>query len=373
METVETLVIGAGVVGLSVARALSRQGHEVVIAEAADAFGTETSARNSEVIHAGIYYPTGSLKARLCVAGRDALYAYCAASKVQARRIGKLIVATDSSQEPELRAIQRKAAENGVNDLLWLTAAEARALEPELHCTAALLSPSTGIIDSHGLMLSYLGEAEANGAMLALKSPVLGGAITDAGIVLDIGGTTPMRLQARHVINAAGLQAQIIARKIQGLAPETIPPNFYAKGNYFVLSGVKPPFSRLVYPVPEPGGLGIHVTLDLAGQMRFGPDVQWIDHLDYDYSVDPARGEKFYAAVRRYWPALPDGAIQPGYAGIRPKLSHGGSKADDFVIQGRAIHGVRGLINLFGIESPGLTSSLALGHYVADLLQADLA
>jgi len=376
METVETLVIGAGVVGLAVARILALAGHEVVIAEAAEAFGTETSARNSEVIHAGIYYAKDSLKARLCVAGREALYRYCAERGVTARRVGKLIVATDPGQEPELRQLQARAAANGVTDLRWLSATEAQALEPQLACTAALLSPSTGIIDSHGLMLACLGEAEDHGAMLALHAPVQAGHVEADGMVLEFGGPAPMKLKARHVVNAAGLQAQAVANRIRGLRPGSVPPCHYAKGNYFVLSGIRAPFTRLIYPVPEPGGLGTHVTLDLAGQMRFGPDVEWIERIDY--SVDPARGDRFYSAVRRYWPGLPDGAIQPGYAGIRPKLSrpgHGasGGAADDFMVQGRAAHGVRGLINLFGIESPGLTASLALADHVAALLKADMA
>lgn len=372
MDSVECLVIGAGVVGLAVARELARRGREVVIVEAADAFGTETSSRNSEVIHAGIYYAKDSLKARLCVAGRDALYAYCAERGVEARRIGKLIVATDAAQNDELAALKLKAEANGVNDLCWLSAAEAQALEPALYCTAALLSPSTGIIDSHGLMLAYLGEAEEHGAMLALNAPVLGGRLRDDGsFEIETGGPDAMRLAAKYVVNAAGLQAQHVARSLSGPRPDLIPGSYYAKGNYFVLSGSKPPFSRLIYPVPEPGGLGTHVTVDLGGQMRFGPDVEWIDGIDY--RVDPARGEKFYAAVRRYWPGLPDGAIQPGYAGIRPKLSPGGGKTDDFVIHGRAEHGAPGLIHLFGIESPGLTASLALASLVADQLETETA
>lgn len=368
MEAVDCLVVGAGVVGLGVARALARRGREVVIVEAAGLIGSETSSRNSEVIHAGIYYPAGSLKARLCVAGRQALYAYCAERGIAHQRCGKLIVATDDAQIADLEALKKKAEANGVDDLQWLTRDQAVALEPQLHCVAALLSPSTGIIDSHGLMLAFQGEAEDHGAMLALGSPVLRGAATNDGIVIQTGGQDPMQLKARLVVNAAGLSAQRIAASIQGIRPESVPGCYYAKGNYFILSGMKPPFSRLIYPVPEPGGLGTHVTIDLGGQMRFGPDVEWIDAIDY--AVDPARGEKFYAAVRRYWPGLPDGAIQPGYAGIRPKLSPSGGKADDFVIHGPEQTGLPGLINLFGIESPGLTASLALGEYVADLAEA---
>lgn len=368
MEQVETLVIGAGVVGLAVARSLARRGREVVVVEAADLIGSETSSRNSEVIHAGIYYPAGSLKAQLCVAGKQALYAYCDTRGIAYNRCGKLIVAADDSQIAELEALKRKAEANGVHDLRWLSREEALELEPQLHCVSALLSPSTGIIDSHGLMLAYQGEAEEHGAMLAFGSPVESGHVENDGIVIEIGGTEPMQLKARFVVNAAGLAAQGIAHRIDGLRPESLPGCYYAKGNYFILSGMKPPFSRLIYPVPEPGGLGTHVTIDMGGQMRFGPDVEWIDRIDY--AVDPQRGEKFYAAVRRYWPGLPDGAIQPGYAGIRPKLSAAGGKADDFLIQGPGAHGAPGLVNLFGIESPGLTASLAIGEYVADMMEA---
>jgi L-2-hydroxyglutarate oxidase LhgO len=372
MDQVECLVIGAGVVGLAVARSLARRGREVVVAEATTLIGSETSSRNSEVIHAGIYYPAGSLKARTCVAGKQALYAYCAERGVAHKRCGKLIVAADAAQIPDLETLKKKAEANGVDDLQWLSREQALALEPHLHCEAALLSPSTGIIDSHGLMLAYQGEAEDHGAMLAFDAPVTGGAVRNDGIEIATGGAAPMRLKARHVVNAAGLKAQTVAAAIDGVPAAAIPPTYYAKGNYFVLSGMKPPFGRLIYPVPEPGGLGTHVTIDLGGQMRFGPDVEWVDRIDY--TVDPARGEKFYAAVRRYWPDLPDGAIQPGYAGIRPKLSppslEKGGKADDFVIQGPDVHGVPGLVNMFGIESPGLTASLALGEHVADLLDA---
>lgn len=370
MDQVECLVIGAGVVGLAAARSLARRGREVVIAEAAGLIGSETSSRNSEVIHAGIYYPAGSLKARLCVDGKQALYAYCAERGIAHNRCGKLIVAADDGQVPDLQALKARAEANGVTDLEWLDRDQALALEPHLHCVAALLSPSTGIIDSHGLMLALQGEAEDHGAMLALGSPIISGEVRNDGIAIRTGGEDSLELKARIVVNAAGLQAQTVAARIDGMPAAQIPGTHYAKGNYFVLSGMKPPFSRLIYPVPEPGGLGTHVTIDMGGQMRFGPDVEWID--DIDYQVDPARGDKFYAAVRRYWPALPDGAIQPGYAGIRPKLSPAGGKADDFVIQGPDVHGVTGLINLFGIESPGLTASLAIGETIADLADASV-
>ena len=371
-EQVDAVVIGAGVVGLAVARALALAGREVLILEAADAFGTATSARNSEVIHAGIYYPQGSLKAQLCVQGKQLLYDYCAQRGIAHQRCGKLIVATHAQQVAELRAIQQGAAANGVDDLQLLSAQQAQALEPALACHAALLSPSTGIVDSHGLMLSLLGDAENAGAVLAVKSEVnqllaLAGKAPAAIeiVVSDAGGGT--RLQARTVVNAAGLQAPALAARTQGLHARHVPTAFFAKGNYFTLAG-RAPFARLIYPVPEPGGLGVHLTLDLGGQAKFGPDVQWVDSAD-DYLVDAARGDAFYAEVRRYWPALPDGALQAGYAGIRPKISGPGQPAADFVIQGEREHGVAGLVNLFGIESPGLTSCLAL----ADRVSATLA
>jgi L-2-hydroxyglutarate oxidase LhgO len=365
MEQVDSVVIGAGVVGLAVARALALAGREVVVLEAESAIGTVTSSRNSEVIHAGIYYAKGSLKARLCVRGKALLYAYCDAHGVPYRRCGKLIVATSSAQLPELDAIRSKAAGNGVHDLHALSRAEALAREPALDCVAALESPSTGIIDSHALMLALQGEAEAHGAMLALRSPVVGGEVTGDGIVLDVAGDEPMLLSARCVVNSAGLQAQAFARALQGFPPASVPPAHYAKGNYYALAA-RSPFSRLIYPIPEAHGLGVHLTLDLGGQARFGPDVEWVDHLDY--SVDARRAEAFYGAIRAYWPGLPDGALAPAYAGIRPKLHAPGEAARDFLIQGPREHGVPGLVNLFGIESPGLTASLAIGEWVAELL-----
>jgi L-2-hydroxyglutarate oxidase LhgO len=363
VERVDAVVVGAGVVGLAVARELALREREVIILEAEDAFGTHTSSRNSEVIHAGIYYPKNSLKARACVEGKGLLYEYCVARGVPHKRCGKLIVATDESQTPELKALQEKAHSNGVTDVVWLTQAQALALEPELRCVAALYSPSTGIIDSHALMLAYLGEAEDRGAMLALKSPLLGGEITGDGIVLH---TSEMTIQTTTLVNSAGLRAPSVAGSIEGFEKRWIPGEFYAKGNYYTLTR-RPPFSRLVYPIPEPGGLGVHVTLDLAGQARFGPDVEWIERigLKEDYSVDPRRAERFYAAIRRYWPGLPDGSLAPGYAGIRPKTAGPKEPAPDFQIQGPAKHGVPGLVNLFGIESPGLTASLALAGMVA--------
>jgi len=374
MEEIGAVVIGAGVVGLACARALVQRGIATVILERHDAFGTETSSRNSEVIHAGLYYPAGSLKARLCVAGRQLLYDFCASHGVSHRRCGKLIVATSAAQVGQLEALRRQGESNGVHDLRRLSADEARALEPQLDCRAALLSPSTGIIDSHGLMLALLGDAERHGAALALRSPLLGGHLDGDGFVLEVGGKEAMRLRAGRVINAAGLAAPQVAAALAGFPASHIPPRFFAKGSYYALAG-RAPFSRLVYPLPEPGGLGVHLTLDLGGQARFGPDVEWIgeaEHADASaYVVDPARADGFYAEVRRYWPGLPDGALAPAYAGIRPKIVGPGAPAADFVIQGPQVHGIRGLINLFGIESPGLTSCLAIAEQAATLLELD--
>ncbi len=369
MEKVDCVVIGAGVVGLACARALALAGREVVILDAETAFGTHTSSRNSEVIHAGIYYPQDSLKAKLCVAGKQLLYRYCAEHGVEHRRCGKLIVATAIAQTNELEAIQKRAAANGVSDLVRLTPEAVHGMEPDIRCEAALLSPSTGIIDSHGYMLALLGDAETHGAMLALASPLLRGHLNGDHIELEVGGAAPMRVSARSVVNSAGLRAQHIARVIEGVPPQTIPPAYFAKGNYYSLTG-RAPFSRLIYPVPEPGGLGVHVTLDLAGQARFGPDVEWLTGEDFDYSVDPRRADGFCAEIRKYWPGLPDDSIAPAYAGIRPKLSPKGAPAADFMIHGPQIHSVPGLVNLYGIESPGLTASLAIADVVCALLTA---
>jgi len=364
IETVDCVVIGAGVVGLAVARALAGAGREVIVLEAAEGIGTETSSRNSEVIHAGIYYPKGSLMAETCVAGRRLLYAYCAEHGVPHRNCGKLIVATNAQEAELLQSIKARAEANGVEGMRLLSANDALAMEPNLQCTAALLSPTTGIVDSHSYMLALQGDAEANGAMLAFFSPVERGSATDAGIELEIGGAEPMRLRARLAVNSAGLHAPALAARIEGMPADKIPTAYYAKGNYFTLSG-RSPFSRLIYPVPVPGGLGVHITVDLGGQAKFGPDVEWIAGIDY--SVDPHRADRFYAAVRKYWPGLKDGALQPGYAGIRPKTVPPGAPAQDFMIQGPNQHGVAGLIHLFGIESPGLTASLALAEKVRAL------
>ena len=363
-DAVDCVVVGAGVVGLAVARALALQGREVMVLEAADAIGTGISSRNSEVIHAGLYYPTGSLKARLCVQGRDMLYAYCADRSVPHRRCGKLLVATSPPQVAGLKSIQARAQANGVLDLQWLTREEAQAMEPALECVAALYSPSTGIVDSHALMLALQGDLEHAGGLVALYSPLALADIAPSAIHLVAQDGT--RLNARTVINAAGLQAPTLAARFKGLDPSHVPLAHYAKGSYFTLTG-KAPFTRLIYPVPEAAGLGVHLTLDLGGQAKFGPDVQWVQSPD-DLLVDPARGDAFYAEVRKYWPALRDGALAPGYAGIRPKIQGADAPAADFVIQGGAVHGVPGLINLFGIESPGLTSALAIAEYVAAMV-----
>jgi L-2-hydroxyglutarate oxidase LhgO len=367
MDEVDVVVVGAGVVGLAVARALAQAGREVIILEAAGAIGTGISSRNSEVIHAGIYYPRDSLMARFCVAGRRALYAFCADHGVPHKRCGKLIVATNEAEAGKLAPIEARARANGVDDMRFLSVTEAQALEPALACAGALLSPSTGIVDSHHFMLALLGDAEAAGASLALNAPFAGGRASGDAIDLDIGGEAPLTLSCRLLVNAAGLEAPVVAASIAGLPQDRIPPRYFAKGNYFTLS-VRSPFSHLIYPVPEPGGLGVHLTLDLGGQAKFGPDVEWVETLDYN--VDSARAERFYKAIRRYWPGLPDGSLQPGYAGIRPKIVPPAIAAQDFVVQTRREHGVAGLINLFGIESPGLTSALALADHVAELARA---
>ena len=369
MDSVDAIVIGAGVVGLAVARALARQGLETLVLEREDAIGTGTSSRNSEVIHAGLYYAPGSLKARLCVDGREQLYAYCASHGIAHSRCGKLIVATSAEQVPALEVLMQRARANGVDDLALLSAAEAIVLEPELRCDAALLSPSSGIVDSHALMLALQGDLERAGGAVVLRSPVEGAlcdANGDRGHRVEVGGTEPMPLRARLVVNAAGLHAPALAARFEGLGARHVPRAHFSKGSYYALAG-RAPFRRLVYPMPQDAWLGVHLTLDLAGAARFGPDAQWLDIAsadEIDYRVDPARADRFYADIRRYWPGLPDGALQPAYSGVRPKVHGPGEPAPDFLIQGPQEHGIGGLVNLFGIESPGLTSCLALADEV---------
>ena len=362
-ESIECVVIGAGAVGLATARALALAGHEVVVLEAGPAIGAGVSSRSSEVIHAGMYYPAGSLKARFCVAGNRMLTDYAVRRGVPMAAVGKLIVAADGADERILRHILDQGRANGVA-LEALTAERARAMEPELACTAALYSPATGIIDSHALMLSLQGEAEEHGTVLAFRSPVLGGTAGEAGITLDVGGNEPTRLTARSVVVASGLSAPAVARSL-GL--RGAPAGYFCKGSYFALTG-KTPFSRLVYPVPATAGLGIHYTFDLGGRARFGPDVEWIDRIDH--SVDPARRDNFVTAIRRYWPAVEDRRLEPAYAGIRPKIQAPGEPARDFLIHGPRDHGIPGVVALYGIESPGLTACLPLAGYVVRELTA---
>jgi len=369
-EHIQTVVVGAGVVGLAIARALAMSGREVIVLECENAIGTGTSARNSEVIHGGMYYVAGSHKARLCVKGKHLLYDYCESHGVNHSRIGKLIVATSEEEVPTLEEIRQKAIVNGVPDLTYLSTEEIRELEPNVRAAGALLSPSTGLVDSHGLMLALQGDAEEHGAVIALSSPVETVRIENGQFILQAGGETPMELACSELVNAAGHGALKLSSMIDGLDKEHVPeqPKLMAKGNYFILTG-KSPFSRLIYPVPFVGGLGIHSTLDLGGQTKFGPDAEWIESPDYE--VDPNRAGSFYESIRRFWPDLPDGSLSPGYAGIRPKLRgpEAGKYIDDFLIQGPNDHKVPGLVNLFGIESPGLTSCLAIGEEVGMLLE----
>jgi L-2-hydroxyglutarate oxidase LhgO len=366
MSDIDCLVIGAGVVGLAVARELALAGREVVIAEAAEGIGTQTSARNSEVIHAGIYYPPGSLKARVCVAGRELLYRYLQERSLPHKACGKLIVATSEAQKPALETIMTRAKASGVDTLRWLSGAEAKAMEPEVRCEIALLSPETGVVDSHALMLSLLGECEAAGGSLALNTPITGWRREAEGFSVDFGGADPATYTVRTIVNAAGHGAPRLLHSFEGFPPVRIPKQSFAKGNYFALTG-KQPFTHLVYPVPEAAGLGIHATIDMGGRVKFGPDVEWVES-DQDLIVDPARAEKFYAAIRTYWPGLPDGALVADYAGIRPKLHGATEPMPDFRIDGPELHGVPELVNLLGIESPGLTSSLAIAEMVREKL-----
>lgn len=364
LDRVETIVVGAGVIGLSIARALAMRGREVLVLESENAIGQGTSSRNSEVIHAGLYYPPGSLRARLCVEGRRALYRYCAERGIPHRRCGKLVVATTRDEEPALRALFERAEANGVEDIEKVGAAQLRQLEPELNATSALHSGTTGIVDGHALMLSLQGDAENAGALVQCRAPVLGGTMIGTGVRLRIGGEAPTEIETALLVNAAGLGAWDVSNGLDGLDPSAIPPRHLAKGCYFALSG-RAPFRRLIYPVPSAGGLGTHLTFDLGGQARFGPDVRWVDRIDYH--VDPARAEAFEGAIRRYWPGLPENALAPAYAGIRPRTWGPDDEPGDFVIQGPCETGHPAYVALYGIDSPGLTSSLAIGEYVADL------
>jgi L-2-hydroxyglutarate oxidase LhgO len=363
-DAIDALVIGAGVVGLAVGRALAQAGHETIIVERHRRIGEEASSRNSCVIHSGIYYPKDSLKARLCVAGRRQMYDYCAAKGVAHRRCGKLIVA-EESQLASLEALHRKGLGNGVEDLRWLESAEVAALEPAVRCAAALFSPSTGILDVHELMNALLGDFEAAGGILVLDSSVERLRPGTDGIEVEIAseGQTSAVI-ARNVCNSAGLSAVEVAHRVEGLRNELIPVARYAKGNYFSCTGR--PFSHLVYPLPNDAGLGVHATIDLAGNVTFGPDVEWVEEIDY--AVDPGRAAEFYAAIREYWPELPDGRLQPSYSGIRAKIVGPGEPAADFMIVGPEEHGISGLVSLFGIESPGLSAALALGDHVRSRL-----
>ena len=365
-ERVDAVVIGAGVVGLAAARALAMAGREVIVLEQHDLIGSETSSRHSEVIHAGIYYPPGSVKARVCVRGKKLLYDYVESHGVPYKKLGKLIVATSEDQIASLQQIKERAEQNGVHDLEFLSHNEVAAREPDLRCLSALWSPSTGVIDSHAFMLALQGDLEAHGGMVAFLSPVEGGTVTADGIALRVGGLHGMTLTAKTIIVAAGLHSQSIMRTFDGFPADTIPPQHFCKGNYYQLTGCSAPFNSLIYPAPEAAGLGVHLSLDLGGQARFGPDVEWIDEIDYD--VDPRRSSSFYAAVRKYWPGLPDESLTPAYSGIRPKIQAKGEPAADFMIHGPADHGVPGLVSLYGIESPGLTSSLAIAQEALERL-----
>ena len=366
MEKIDCIVIGAGVIGLAVARRLALAGREVIVLEKAEGIGTETSSRNSEVIHAGHYYATDSLKARLCVAGNRALYRYCAERHIPHKRLGKIIVATDQDEIATLEKYVKQGKINGVNDLAWITPAQVREMEPNVHCVAAIHSPSTGLVDGHALMLAYQGDLESAGGTVVFYSPVESGVVNGDGVLLNVGGKEPMTIQCNLVVNSAGLYAQEIAKTIKGIPPETIPNLYYAIGHYFTVTG-KPAFTHLIYPVAVAGSLGLHVALDLAGQVRFGPDIEYIDRIDYSFRT--SLSTKFYDSIRRYYPDLKDNSLQPGYTGIRPKLHGPGAPAADFVIQGKRDHGIDGLINLYGIESPGLTSSLAIADYAHQLTE----
>lgn len=368
MIELDFLVIGAGVIGLAIGRKLARSGRQGLIIERESSFGTGISSRNSEVIHAGIYYPQNSLRAALCVRGREQLYAYCQSRQIPHRKTGKLIVATSSTQLEKLRGILQQGLRNGVPGLRWLEADDARSLEPALRAQAAVLSPETGIVDSHAFMNSLLGEVQAAGSDVVFRTPFVAARPVPGGFLVQVGGIDPEQIRCRCLVNAGGLDAWNVAAAIEGFG--AMPARHLAKGNYYALSGARAPFAHLIYPVPEDGGLGVHLTLDLAGQARFGPDVEWLVHGDFDFTVDPFRAAGFYDRIRDYWPGLPDGTLVPAYCGVRPKLSGPGEPAADFLLQDHLAHGLPGLVNLFGIESPGLTSALAIGEAVLVILDS---
>jgi L-2-hydroxyglutarate oxidase LhgO len=381
MDIVDTVVVGAGVVGLAVARAIALTGREVMVIEKEKAIGQGVSSRNSEVVHGGLYYPTGSLKAKLCVRGKAMMYGYCAERGLPILQCGKLIVATNESQLPKLAQIEAQAVANGV-PVKRLNREQARVLEPELECIEALHSPTTGIVSSHDLMTALQGDLENAGGMVALatevqriefldqKAQVVGMLYARSAMKSGVEAETT-EIGFKHLINAAGLYAPQLALRMHGLSSAHVPQAQYAKGNYYSLSG-KAPFKHLIYPIPDAAGLGVHITVDLGGRAKFGPDVEWLEGMtdpdQIDYSVDPRRADAFYAEVRKYWPGLQDGQLSPSYSGVRPKIVGAGQAAADFMIQGEAAHGIPGLVNLFGIESPGLTSSLAIGEMVAEML-----
>ena len=368
---IECIVIGAGVVGLAIARSLALAGREVLVIDSEDGIGMATSSRNSEVIHAGLYYPKDSFKARLCVTGKQRLYAYCQDRGIAHQRLGKLLVATHASQLPALEKICAQAQSNGVLDLQWLDALQTRQMEPELHCTAAVFSPSTGIVDSHALMLALQGDAENAGAQFVFRTLFTGARVEKEGtFTCEFGSDTGMQLRCRILVNAAGLYAPTLARQIHGLDPATIPPEYYCKGNYFTLAG-RAPFRHLIYPMPDSAGLGVHLTLDLGGQAKFGPDTEWVQ--DVNYGIDLGRRDDFVCAIRSWWPALPEHLLEPGYAGIRPKIVPAGGAAGDFMIAGPKQHGVPGLVNLYGIESPGLTAALSIAAVAQTLISGESA
>jgi L-2-hydroxyglutarate oxidase LhgO len=370
MEKVDCIIIGAGVIGLAIGKDIAKQGLDTIIVEREDSFGTITSSRNSEVIHAGIYYPTNSLKSKLCVKGNNLLYQYCEENHVSTKKCGKLIVATHNNQIPDLEKIYSQARANGVKDLSIINSNEANSLEPDLNCVSAIYSSSTGIIDSHGFMLSLLGHFESYGGNIAYQSPFQSAKYIDRNkFEVQIGGNSDVIVQTKYLINCAGLSATKVAHLVGGMPLEKIPKIYFAKGNYFSLTG-KSPFSRLIYPIPEPGGLGIHLTIDINGSSRFGPDVEWLKAVSEDeinYAVNKNRSHQFYSSIQKYWPNIKNGSLEPNYSGVRPKLALNGQA--DFVFQTEAEHGLKGLINLYGFESPGLTSSLAISEYVSNLIR----